>query len=125
MPFFLAPGQKQVNQLLLGATAVADPEEGPGGPGSPLIFKPNWGPKGGKKIFWDQDPLFQGLDDRPPPRPLIWKSGSAIGLWYPGEMENTVRQNLRGGGGVGGANQVYYGQCEGNELHLSFSTESA
>ena len=65
MPFLLAPGQKQVNQLLLGATAVADPEEGHGGPGSPLIFKPNWGPKGGKKIFWDQDPLFQGLDDRP------------------------------------------------------------
>ena len=121
MPFFLAPGQKQVNQLLLGATAVADPEEGPGGPGSPLIFKPNWGPKGGKKNFWDQDPLFQGLDDRPPPRPLIWKSGSAIGLWYPGEMENMVRQNLRGGGG---ANQVYYGQCEVNELHISFSTES-
>ena len=70
MPFFLAPGQKQVNQLLLGATAVADPEEGPGGPGSPLIFKPNWGPKGGKKIFWDQDPLFQGLDDRPLPPAL-------------------------------------------------------
>ena len=43
---------------------------GPREPGSPLIFKPNLGPKGGKKFFWDHPPpLSQGLDDRsPPPR---------------------------------------------------------
>ena len=42
---------------------------GPGEPGSPLIFKPNLGPKGGKKFFWDHPPpLSQGLDDRSPPR---------------------------------------------------------
>ena len=38
---------------------------GPGEPGSPLIFKPNWGPKGRKKIF----------DTISPPRPLISGSG--------------------------------------------------
>ena len=37
--------------------------EGPGGP-TPLIFRPKWGPKGGKKFFW-----------RPPPPPLISGSG--------------------------------------------------
>ena len=58
--------------------------EGPGGP-APLIFRPKWGPKGGKKFFWRPPPphLYQGLDDRPtpapppPPFPLIWRSGFA------------------------------------------------
>ena len=57
--------------------------EGPGGP-APLIFRPKWGPKGGKKFFWRPPPphLYQGLDDRPtpappPPSPLIWRSGFA------------------------------------------------
>ena len=39
---------------------------GPGGPGSPLIFRPNWGVKGWKVIFGDlpslPSPLSQGLD---------------------------------------------------------------
>ena len=50
---------------------------------APFTFRPNWGPKGRKKI---QDPpspppaasLSQGLDD---PFPLIWRSGSAIARW--------------------------------------------
>ena len=39
------------------------------GPGPPLIFRPNWGPKGPKKRLLEtgHPPLSQGLDDRPPP----------------------------------------------------------
>ena len=53
--------------------SVAEPGEVPGGPPSPLIFRPNWGPKGPKKIFFEIAPspppptLSQGLDERPPP----------------------------------------------------------
>ena len=51
--------------------------EGSGGP-APLIFRPKWDPKGGKKFFGDRPPLYQGVDDRPiPPSPLIWRSGFA------------------------------------------------
>ena len=36
---------------------------GPGGPGPPLIFRPNLGPKGRKKCFsGDRSPLSEGLD---------------------------------------------------------------
>ena len=43
---------------------VADPGEGSRG----LIFRPNWGPKGRKKVFTATapPPLPNGLDDRPP-----------------------------------------------------------
>jgi len=35
---------------------------------TPLIFRPNWAPKGRKKKFGDRPPpLSQGLNDRPPP----------------------------------------------------------
>ena len=45
---------------------------------SPLIFTPNWGPKGGKKFFWDRAPPFVRVwMTGPPPPPLIWRSGSA------------------------------------------------
>ena len=40
------------------------------GPRLPLIFRPNWGPKDQKKVFFTPPrppPLFQGLYDRPPP----------------------------------------------------------
>ena len=55
---------KKYNSML----AVADQGRGLGGPDSPLIFRPNWGSKGGKKIgFWDLvHLLFQRLDDGPP-----------------------------------------------------------
>ena len=50
--------------------------KGPGGP--PLLtFRPKWGPKGRKNFFGASPPLSQGLDDAPPPTPLIWRSGSA------------------------------------------------
>ena len=57
--------------------SVADPEKGPGelAP-SPLIFRPNWGPKGWNFFFETappRAPLSQSLDDRAPP----WKFGSA------------------------------------------------
>ena len=43
---------------------------GPEGPGPPLIFRPNWGPKGQKTIFFRPPPILsQGVDDRPPPPP--------------------------------------------------------
>ena len=43
--------------------AVVDPGEGP-----PIIFGPNWSPKGHKKFWGAVHPtLSQGLDDRPPP----------------------------------------------------------
>ena len=47
---------------------------GPGGPAPPLIFSPDLGPKGRKKIFFwrpppPPPPLSEGLDDRPPPTP--------------------------------------------------------
>ena len=45
--------------------------EGSGCP-APLIFRPKWGPKGGKKFFGDRPPpLYQGLDDRPTPPPPL------------------------------------------------------
>ena len=71
---------------MLGNPAVADPGEGPRRP-APLIFRPKWGPKGRKKIFWRRPPpLSQSLDDRP--SPLIWRSGSVtvqdiLGFWTP------------------------------------------
>ena len=45
-----------------------------GGPALPSIFRPNWGQKGGKKIFGgnrlpSSSNLSKGLDDRPPPLP--------------------------------------------------------
>ena len=64
---------------------VADPRKAPP---PPPDLRPNWGPKGSKKIFWDRHPslsqglddrplppLSQGLDDRPSP-PVISRSGS-------------------------------------------------
>ena len=56
----------QSQSKLLGHFAVRWRIEGrgPGEPGSPLIFKPNWGPKGRKKFF-----------DTIPPRPLMSGSG--------------------------------------------------
>ena len=47
----------------------------------PLIFRPNWGPKGRKNFFWrPSPPLSQNLNYHPPPTPLplIWRYGSAI-----------------------------------------------
>ena len=46
------------------------------GPSHPLIFRPNWGPKGRKKVLRDRSPLFSGsgwLSSSP----LIWRSESA------------------------------------------------
>ena len=52
---------------------VADPEERPGVPVSPLIFRPKWGPKGRKKVFWRPGPpLISGSGwPAPPPPPSL------------------------------------------------------
>ena len=42
-----------------------------------LIFRPNWGPKGPKKIFGDHSPIISGSGWLPP---LIWRSGSTTEL---------------------------------------------
>ena len=53
---------------------VADPGEGPGGPGTPLFSDQTMARRAEKKHFGDRfppPPLTQGLDDRlPPPSPL-------------------------------------------------------
>ena len=56
---------------------------GPGEPGSPLIFKPNLGPKGGKKFFFETTPpVISGSGWPFPPAPhLIWRSGSVIAVF--------------------------------------------
>ena len=58
---------------------MADPGEVPGGPPAPLIFRPNWGPKGRKRFFLRPPPLPPPFISGSgwPPRPLIWRSGSA------------------------------------------------
>ena len=52
---------------------------------SPLILRPNWGPKGRQNFFGrlrSPTPLSKGLDDRPPPS-LISRSGlsTANAVW--------------------------------------------
>ena len=50
---------------------VADPEERPGGPASPLFFDQNEARRAEKKFFGDRAPhLSQGLDDPLPPPSL-------------------------------------------------------
>ena len=43
------------------------------GPGPPLIFRQNWEPPKGQKIFFGRPPPFlpKGLDDRRPPPPYL------------------------------------------------------
>ena len=66
----------------------ADPGEGSGGP-APLISvisRPNWGPKGRKKVFWDRPPylrvwmtapsLSEGL--HPPLPPMVYSHFSVF-----------------------------------------------
>ena len=46
---------------------VADPGEGPGGP-APLLLDQTDAQRAEKHFFWDRPPpLYQGLDDLPPP----------------------------------------------------------
>ena len=72
--WYLLPHSKTPHTTLI---AVADPGEGPGGPG-PLIFRPKWGPKGRKKFFWRP----------PPPPPLL--SGS---VWPGSATESSLVAN--------------------------------
>ena len=69
-------------------TSVADPGEGPGGP-APLIFRPKWGPMGGKKFFSRPAPRYLRvwMTGRPPPPSYLkvwirhWTSLPADVLW--------------------------------------------
>ena len=49
---------------------MADPGEGPGGSGPPRVFRPNWCPKGRKKVFFNR-PL-----PPPPPYVTVWMIGA-------------------------------------------------
>ena len=59
----------QPKKLLMSNSSsdtVADLGESPRGPApTPLIFRPNWGPKGRKKFFWERSPP-------PPPYLKVW-----------------------------------------------------
>ena len=56
------------------------------GEGPPLIFRPNWDPKGQKNSLADRvpSPLSQGLDDRvlPPPYLKVWIRHCIINSYY-------------------------------------------
>ena len=67
--------------------AVADRGEGSRGPGPPLIHRPNWGPKGWKKIGGPSPPLSQGLDNCPP----YLSDGLDPPLSWPNRGENWSR----------------------------------
>ena len=70
-------------------TSVADLGKGPGGPGPlpPLIFRPNWGPKGRKIFFFRPDiPLISGW----PPH-VIWMSVSAMFIYHIWQKKNPLR----------------------------------
>ena len=59
----------QYSELYVSTRSVADPGEGPGRSAPPPpIFRPKWGPKGGKIFLGDQalNSFSQGLDDPPP-----------------------------------------------------------
>ena len=83
--------------------AVADRGEGSRGPGPPLIYGPNWGPKGWKKIGRPSPPLSQGLDDCPPylydslNPPLSWpnRGGGLGGGNWSRFQTNTFERGLR------------------------------
>ena len=73
--FFFGKLSKSVQKQ--NQTIEADPGEGAGGrgPRPSLSFRPNWGPKGRKKIFWRPPPsptLSEGLD--PPLNNLEYSS---------------------------------------------------
>ena len=59
-----ASSRKDLLKVLLSTNALADPGEGPGGPGArPPYFLPNWP----KKFFLETPPrLSKDLDDRAP-----------------------------------------------------------
>ena len=83
---FLSDEQKFITLWSLSGVkvAVAELGEGPGELGSPLIFRPNWGPRGRKKFGrLPLPPPSQGRDDRPSPTSLK----ACIRLW-------AIKQNL-------------------------------
>ena len=47
----------------------------------PLIFRPDWGPKGRKNFFGDQPPLPPFISGSGWPQPLIWRFGWALYHW--------------------------------------------
>ena len=77
------------------AVAVADRGEGPRGPGPPLIYRPNWGPKGWKKIGGPSPPIISGSGWLPPL--LIWRSGSTTQLAKQGGKTDLVFKQIRVG----------------------------
>ena len=71
-PFMLNFTSTTMDESLSNLTmksSVADQGEGPGGPGSRLIFRPKWGPKGWK-FFFETPPYLRVWMTGPPPHPL-------------------------------------------------------
>ena len=68
---------------------MADPREGPGGPGPLIIFRPN------RNFFWGDrlpPPPSKGLDDLDPP--LISRSGSGIVIYHPNSNKTSPMLSL-------------------------------
>ena len=77
--------------------AVADRGEGPRGPGPPLIYRPNWGPKGWKKIGGPSPPIISGSGWLPPylsdglDPPLSWPNRE-VGAGAGGKTDLVFKQ---------------------------------
>ena len=89
-------------QTFNNTISVADPVEGPGGPGHPLFFDQNEAPRAEKSLWrTGPPPLSQGLYDRPPPLP----SGSATA--YTDEM-HSLTPKISGSGNISHCQQQSY-----------------
>ena len=77
---------------------VVDPGQGPGKPAPPLFLDQTEAWRAEKKFFLDHSsPLFQGLDDRPPP-PLylkVWICHCAIAPNTPSRLIKNISCSVR------------------------------
>ena len=110
-------------QTFNNTISVADPVEGPGGPGHPLFFDQNEAPRAEKSLWrTGPPPLSQGLCDRPPPPPSVDPSLHILTRCIPWlrrfqvlETSATASKSpirhytLRGGGGRR-INKILYGR---------------
>ena len=88
-----------LKSLVSAFTPVRNLGEGIGGIGlssPPLIFRPDWGPKGRKKFFGDRPPPpppHPFISGSGWPQPLIWRSGWALYHW--GWFHTVMALNLK------------------------------
>ena len=108
-------------QTFNNTISVADPVEGPGGPGHPLFFDQNEAPRAEKSLWrTGPPPLSQGLCDRPPPLQWIrhciyWRDAfldsEDFRFWKHQPLPARVLfgTTLSGGGGGGDSTKFYTG----------------